>query len=149
MKTNPFIYLLVGLLFMGGCKMTDDILLPSKKDKNYMVVYDEPGELNQLRYQIFKETKVPIFLNDTIAKEFRGFDVYGDSVFHYEILKASYDIDLQSDPLRTTPLKNDEDTKKALEMMRDFVIPNLPDIPTYRPYSYLMRDTILQKFGIG
>ena len=145
MKVNILIISVWALTMLVGCRKEDD-LAPSKNGMDYFEIQDKPGRFNQLAYQIYSETKMPIFVNDTLGAEYRGEDAYGQPIIHYERFVLGYTITAQ---WARTDMALSADTNamvKAAEVIRDLVLPRLPKDKAYRPYSLLLADTLYNNY---
>ena len=90
MKTYSLYFLLI--IFFISCSDEDKTLTPSYADINWFELSDSPDELGHMCYEIYKNTNISVFYSDTIGRQFRGIDGYGDSIIHYEIINPQYKI---------------------------------------------------------
>ena len=123
----------------------EDNLTPSFQDRNWWVNVDNPDDpLDHMIFGVYEQYGVPIFYNDTIGIESRGKDVFGNPEVYYEVIKLNYTIlgGVSDAPVaRYTLSYNQDDITDGVELLRDYVLPNLPDyIPS--PKSYLLVDTL-------
>lgn len=140
---NKYITLLVlATIWLNSCNRDENDLTPSDRTINWMEIQNEPGELNQLRYQIYKDYKLSVFVNDTLGVENLGIGLDGQPIIHYELLKVGYTIGVFSNPIKIILSSNTTAMIKALELFRDHVIPELPEANEFRAYSYLLCDTL-------
>lgn len=75
-----FLYVYIGLfiLTLTACSDDDGDLSPSLGDQNWWEIKDNPdSELDHLIYEVYKESGISIFYNDTIGREVRT-DVFGN-----------------------------------------------------------------------
>lgn len=134
--------IIILLFLLGGCNNNEDELQPSRSFTSWIEIKDEPGELNQLRYKLYKEYGIPVFFNDTIGTEIRGEDAYGNPIVYHEVLRPGYNI-TSSEADVTFRYCNDEATMiDAMKFMMEFVVPRLSKDEHYRPYTYFFCDTV-------
>jgi lipoprotein len=141
MKKYNLLWGMIAVLLWCACSDKEDNLEPSHRDRYWMEIQDEPGELNQLRFRLYKEYGIPVFVNDTIGTEQRGYDAYGQPVIYHEMLwpgytmtyKLSLNFELSSDTVEMI---------KGVEMIYKWVAPNLFNDIKYRPTSYLLCDRV-------
>ena len=78
------------LVMLAGCGKEDE-LQPELKPVHLYEIKDNPSDSVQHRvYQIYQEYGVPVYFNDTIGKVFVSTNIYGDSVFQYELLDPAW-----------------------------------------------------------
>lgn len=143
---NKYIILLILITTgLSSCHKDEDKLTPSGRTINWIEIQDKPGEFNQLRYQIYKNHGLSIFVNDTLGSIDLGIGTDGNPTIHYETLKVGYTIGAYSNPIKAVLSSDTSAMIKALELIRDQVIPNLPEGKEYRAYSYLLCDTLYYK----
>ena len=148
-------YLLYGicgcLLALGGCNRDDEDVHPSYSDTNWFVIPDKPGEFNQLVYQIYLDTGIPIFVNDTLGEEYYARDAAGNPLLRTENFNINYrlfgDISFSQVAAGNTTryVVQSADTAamiRAAEMLRDKVIPNLPKSGSARPKCFFVVDSL-------
>lgn len=151
-KRLCFIGLLGCLTLLNACdKEDEEIAVPSGKDRNWFVIENKPGELNQLLYEVYRENHMSIFVNDTIGIEIYAEDHLGNPIFRTETFNIFYQLfgtpsnqgsryDVQNNYIRAST-----DTAAmilAVELIRDKVLPYLPEKGKYRPKSYLLLDSL-------
>lgn len=77
-------------------------------------------------YQFYKETGIPVFVNDTIGTQQRV-DVFGKTYTHYEVLSLSYSLGgIQSGPppiVQSFTYCNKADVPNALAFLRNEIMP--------------------------
>ena len=129
---------LAAFLLAWGCQQEDD-LQPSYIDKDWMVVEDDPNNpLTHLRYTIYTDYGVPVFVNDTLGSEIRH-DRYGEPYVHYELLRMGYNLTTSSSHYYV--LADDTaDMMAALEVMQEYLFDILPE--DRRPVSYMLVDSL-------
>lgn len=119
------IYAAVAALLVAGCGKDKD-LSPSGLDRNWFAVEDSSDPVDHLRYEIYSQTGIALFRNDTIGSIDRGLDALGNPYVYYEVLDVNYAITSRAE-VATYELSEDDDAVIAgLELMRDRVIPILP-----------------------
>lgn len=84
-------------------------------------------ERNSLRY--IHDYGCSVFKNDTLGKEFRGFDNAGDSIIYYETLKIGYSIESFS-KVNFTLCKDEEKLIQGIKIVRDLLMPQLEKFGT-------------------
>lgn len=146
MKIYCLLWSLVTVCLWCACSGKEDSLEPSHRDGYWMVVQNDPGEWNQVRYKLYKDYGIPVFVNDTIGSEQRGYDAYGQPIIYYEMLwpgysmagNANFSFRLSSD---TTEMI------KVVEMIYKWVAPNLFEDIAYKPASYFLCDQAYKLSG--
>lgn len=139
MKRYSLSWGILVVLLWYACSDKEDRLEPSHQDRNWMEIQDEPGELNQWRFRLYKEYGISTFMNDTIGSEQRGYDAYGQPITYYEMLWPGYTITGNAGFAYT--LSSDTvGMIQALKMIYEWVAPNLFKAIKYRPASYLLCD---------
>lgn len=138
---NYLLYGILGLCFLGGCRK-EESLVPRENPINYFEIQDQSGRFNHLAYEVYKAHGMPIFVNDTLGREERGTDAYGNPVIYYELFTLDYSITGQLG-LAGIVLSSDTTAMvKATGLIRDRVLPSLPKQKINRPYSYLLVDSL-------
>lgn len=138
MKILYYLLLSVALCFVS-CNDDDENLSPTG-ETNWFALEDSDDELGHLAYEIYKETGVTIFYNDTIAKVQDGVNPAGEPIYRYEVLGVNYNVTghyYYKYPLLT----NREQIKKGMEFIRDEVIPGL--LNGASPVSFLLVDSLI------
>ena len=138
MKILHYLLLGVALCFVA-CNDDDENLSPTG-ETNWFALEDSDDELGHLAYEIYKETGVTIFYNDTIAKVQRGVNSAGEPLYRYEVLGVNYDVTRHyayKYPLLTDRVQ----IKKGMEFIRDEVIPGL--LNGASPCSFLLVDSLI------
>lgn len=146
MSSKVYIVLLLLLSFLSGCGDEKDIT-PSYEDVDWYVIQDNPSNpLEHLIYGIYVSTGIPIFYSDTIGRQFRGFDVYGDSIIFKQVINISYGIDQPGSTFQSYTLSdNSDEIRKGVEFLRDYVIPRL--VANTKPKGFLLVDELLVRDG--
>jgi hypothetical protein len=135
MRTKTYITLLA--LLVAACGHDDDATLePTYLDRDWLAIADSPDPLDHLRHEIYRDKRVSVYYTDTIGKEFRHVNVYGDSVIHVERLDPFYAV--ASVDASTTYLlsKNRDDLLDAVLFIKENVLPAIP--PAFYPRSILL-----------
>lgn len=133
------------LFFIGSCA-DEDSLTPSLYDANWYVVEDSSDPLDHLRYTVFQATTVPIYYNDTIGRQDRGMDAFGNPTVYYEVLDPSYTINNSKATVSYVLSADRVALTAGVEFLRDRVLPNLLD-PVIHPRSYLLVNTLTNVYG--
>lgn len=133
----------VGIILGIFACSKEDRLTPSDADRDWYAIPDEPGELNQLRYQIYKDYGCSVFYKDTLGWEFRGFDERGDSIIYWETLKIGYTISGNS-KVDYALTNNEERLIAAVEILQEKVLPRLQQ-GGIMPLAILLVDTVREK----
>lgn len=136
-----FIFLVIALELLACSK--EDNLLPSDADKNWYTIENKPGELNQLRYKIYKDYGCPVYYNDTLGCEFRGFDSQGDSIIYWETLKIGYTISGKN-TIPYTLSQKEERLIAATRLLDERVMPLFQEKNIIMPRAILLVDSIKQ-----
>ena len=100
--------------FLAGCSDENQRLNPTYEDLNWYVIHDGSDEIQHLRYQIYSTTGISVFHSDTIGREFRGVNGYGDSVFHYEVLAPYYSITSNTNTIVYSRVLSDQAIRDGL-----------------------------------
>ncbi|WP_065218393.1 MULTISPECIES: hypothetical protein [Butyricimonas] len=134
--------LLLGVALCFAACNDDDKNLSPTGETNWFALEDSDDELGHLAYEIYKETGVTIFYNDTIAKVLRGVNPEGEPVYRYEVLGVNYNVTGLYE--YSYPLLTDrERIKKGMEFLRDEVIPGL--LNGFFPRSFLLVDSLINR----
>lgn len=142
MKRNILVYGIVLLIGFSGCNVREDALEPSGNLNNWMKIEDKPGEFNQLVYEVYRETGMPVFVNDTLGTEYRGEDAYGNPIFHHEMYVPRYNITGSGEGAGIVLSSDTLAMLEAVRIIREQVIPRFPANPIYRPHCMLLADTL-------
>ena len=138
------IYGILACILLFGCKKEDE-LSPSKSDRDYFVVEDNPNDaLDHLRYQIYSELGLPIFYNDTLASEER-YDAGGNPYTYYEVIDIGYGISSYNSAASYALADNREDVQAMIELMQKYLLNLLPK--EQYPFSYLLVDSLYLTHG--
>jgi hypothetical protein len=137
--------LLYGILLFGAlfsCSTGDDDDVFATEDMiDWYEVKDKPGKVNQLLYDIYKNDKLTIFINDTISRE-ETVDHFGNPLVNLELFDIGYYV-FSTDSRVSIQVSSDSTAMlKALKAIREKVIPYLPERGDCRPHSILLLDSI-------
>ena len=145
MKREILLGLFLSFILLG-CQKEDEVS-PSFADRNiYSVANDSDDELTQLRYRIYTERGVPIFYNDTIAKEERV-DRNGNTYMHYDVIRIGYAITSTSSSIRYVLPDDEGDVLEMVKFMDEYFLDLIPEGKC--PLSYLLLDTISMVLNSG
>ena len=120
------IYAAVAALLVAGCGKDKD-LSPSGLDRNWFAVEDSSDPVDHLRYEIYSQTGIALFRNDTIGSIDRGLDAQGNPYVYYEVLDVNYAITSRTEVATYEHSEDDDAGIAGLELMRDRVMPILPE----------------------
>ncbi|MDR1415241.1 MAG: hypothetical protein LBI96_05475 [Odoribacteraceae bacterium] len=138
MKTKKYITAIAALVtLLAACNRDDDkTLAPTNLDKDWLAISDSPDPLDHLRYEIYRDLGVSVYYTDTIGKEFRYINVYGDSVIHVEKVDPFYSVTAMDAANTYLLSKNREEIRLATLFVRDSIISALP--PALYPSTVLL-----------
>lgn len=126
----------------------DEEIIPSGNERNWLVVEDNPADqLDHTRYEVFVQTGIPVYYNDTIGSEQRT-TLAGQPYTYYEVLQVFYKPGsiTPSDKTANYSLPHRRsDVLPVVEFLRDEVFPQLPK-EMYVP-SVLLTDTLNSSSG--
>ena len=131
-----------------GCGDNDDDFSPSNGEKNWLILEDSEDPIDHQRYEIFKNTGIPIYYNDTIGSETRYSVASGGEYTYYEVLQVFYS------PGSTTPSSSSaryalvadrEKVKPVLDFLEEEILPYIPE--TFYVPSILLVDTLVTPNG--
>ncbi|WP_018339414.1 hypothetical protein [Butyricimonas synergistica] len=145
---RKLLYYIIGIIvpaFFVACSDDDGNLRPSSQDENWWVNYDNPDDpLDHLIYEVYSQYGVAIFYNDTVGLQDRDVDAFGNPNVYYEVIKLNYGIlggATDAEAATYALSYNKDEITDGVELLRDYVLPNLPDfVPA--PKSYLLVDTL-------
>lgn len=128
---NNKIYLIAFALFAmaTSCRKEEKTVFPDY-DKNWLVVEDDPGDATiHANYLFYKETGIPVYINDTIGSQQRK-DVFGHDYTYYEVLSMNYSLGgVQSGAppvVESFTFCSKADVPAALAFLRTEIMPMLP-----------------------
>ncbi|MCL2561903.1 MAG: hypothetical protein FWE10_06255 [Rikenellaceae bacterium] len=140
MKIKQYIALFAAALFVAACSNDDNgRLSPSGQDIDWFALSPSSDPTDQLRYEIYRDYGISVFYNDTIGRQERGIDGYGDPIVHYEMLDPFYYVTgfgVGNYELST----NRTAIHTAVGIIRDRIISGL--IPGSRPRNILLVDRL-------
>lgn len=123
-KLNYYILTMLLLLLLAGCKK-EAALQPSNRDENYLVVKDNPSDpVDHAIYQFYQATGVPVFYNDTIAREQIG-DNDGVPRYSYIKLATAYSPSGINTFLFFKLMSKKEKVLPMLPFLKDKVLPRI------------------------
>lgn len=148
MLKKYLLYLLPALIFTGACnKEADEIEI--SEVVNWYAIGDKPGELGHLLHDIYQETGLSIFVNDTLGYTDGGIDAYGNPVRYYETVSDKYYIYGSYSKIRFRLSSDTAAMLKAVRTIEKWVIPNMSPSPRYRSKSLLLTDSLFWEFYGG
>jgi hypothetical protein len=122
---------------LAACNGDEDGTLdPTYLDKDWLAIEDSADPLDHARYEIYRDHGISIYCTDTIGKEFRHVNVYGDSIIHVEKLDPFYSV-TGADESTTYLLSKDRDALyRGVLFFKEQVLPRL--LPAFYPRSILL-----------
>ena len=146
---NKFLYAVTAMLIVAfATACSEDEIIPTDYEKNWLVVEDNPNDpLDHARYEVFRQTGIPIYYNDTIGVEQRT-TLAGQPYTYYEVLQVFYNPGSVTPSEKTanfTLPQNRADILPVVNFLRDEVFPQLP-ANMYVP-SVLLTDTLNSTSG--
>ena len=138
-KMKKIIHLFI-IFILGACAQEDE-LTPTGVVKDWFAIQPGEGEWNEIACDIYTNYGCSVFKNDTLGKEFRGFDNAGDSIIYYETLKIGYSIE-SFYKVNFTLCKDEEKLIQGIKIVRDLLMPQLEKFGTITR-SYLLVDTVI------
>ncbi|GGH10286.1 MULTISPECIES: hypothetical protein [Pedobacter] len=126
MKNILFAIATLFTLTLVSCRKEPVTVFPDY-DKNWLAMEDNPNDPTiHANFQFYKETGIPVFVNDTIGSQTRV-DVFGKTYTYYEVLSLSYSLGgLQSGPppmVQSFTYCNKADVPTALAFLRAEIMP--------------------------
>ena len=88
MRKILYAFLLVGIAW--GCAKEDSIEPKLELHNLYVITGNSTDSVQKRIFQIYEKYNVPVYFNDTIAKEFLKINVYGDTVWRYETVDMAW-----------------------------------------------------------
>ena len=149
MSNNRYIIACVLMIMAVSCRKEQVTDFPDY-DRNWLVVEDNPADATiHANYLFYKETGIPVYINDTIGTQQRV-DVFGHAYTHYEKLSLNYSlgVDITGAPplVQSFSYCNKADVPQALAFLRTEIIPMLPKT-VYVPSIFLVEDLSTFAFG--
>jgi len=133
MNINIYLFAFVLFAMATSCRKEEETVFPDY-DKNWLVVEDDPNNATiHANYLFYKETGIPVYVNDTIGSQQRK-DVFGHEYTYYEVLSMNYSLaGVQGGAQAGAPptvqsftFCADADVPAALTFLREEIIPMLP-----------------------
>ncbi|MBO9676065.1 MAG: hypothetical protein J7577_21675 [Sphingobacteriaceae bacterium] len=126
MKNILFVIAACFMLTLVSCRKEPFTVFPDY-DKNWLAMEDNPNDATiHANYQFYKETGIPVFVNDTIGSQKRV-DVFGKTYTYYEVLSLSYSLGgIPSGPppvVQSFTYCNKADVPAALTFLRNEIMP--------------------------
>lgn len=144
MKLRNITYTICLLLLIWNCSGEDEDVKATENMPDWLEVKDQPGEFNQLCYTIYKDNQLTLLINDTLGVIHLRDDAYGNPLYHTEIFDIKYNIygtvDLVDRKLPTMS----ESMLLAAKTIKQYVLPNLPEVQEYRPRAILLTDSVTE-----
>ena len=116
-----------------SCAKEDD-LTPSYSDRDWYSLEDSDDPVQHACFLLYEKYGIPVFVNDTIGSENRGFDANGDPIIYYKIIDMDYSLGapVTSDgnymEARTyTLIQKEEDQLAGIDFLGKHLIPVLPE----------------------
>lgn len=149
MNHKLYLILLAFCATMASCKKEEVTVFPDN-DKNWLVVEDNPNDATiHANYLFYKETGIPVYVNDTIGSQARV-DVFGKKYTYYQKLSLNYGLGV--DPSAANPLvisftyAAKANVPAALAFLKSEIIPVLPKT-VYVPSILLVENLNSNAFG--
>ncbi|WP_099292170.1 hypothetical protein [Butyricimonas sp. Marseille-P3923] len=144
-------YLLYGVFFIslfGACSTgDDDDVFAAENMIDWFAVQDKPGDVHQLIYDIYKNDHLTVFINDTIYCGDGGVDYFGNPVADLVLFDPGYYV-FSTDVFVSIKLSADSAAMlKALRVIREKVVPYLPESGLYRPSSVFLVDSLYKGYN--
>ncbi|MCX2494651.1 hypothetical protein OQX63_14285 [Pedobacter sp. PF22-3] len=126
MKNILFVIAACFLFTLLSCRKEPFTKFPDY-DKNWLAMEDNPNDATiHANFQFYKETGIPVFVNDTIGSQQRV-NVFGKAYTYYEVLSLSYSLGgIQSGPppvVQSFTYCNKADVPTALTFLKTEIIP--------------------------
>ena len=136
-----YIFTLLLSAFFIGCSDENKTMEPTYRDVDWFAIKDSEDATEHLRYQLYRKTGISVFYTDTIGKEFRGINGYGDSIIHHEVLTPYYVISGTTNTITYIFSKDKTEIHNGIVFLDDQVIPLL--IPAAYPRSFLLVEELI------
>lgn len=149
MKRIPHIILVAICVIMASCKKEEAVVF-NDYDKNWLDMVDNPNDATvHANYQFYKETGIPVFVNDTIGSQQRV-DIFGKNYTHYEVLSINYAIGgVQTGAapqVNSFTYAKKTDVQAALNFLKTEIIAMLPK-KVHVPSIFLVENLSTNAFG--
>lgn len=146
---KKYIFYLLLVLVWASCEKED--ALESKVDYfNLYTITDNPNDsVQHLRYEIYKEYGIPVYFTDTVGKYPLAVNIYGDTIYEYELLDLNWEFTNSAEEDRIIEYDFlDDDTKKynSLLFVKKFIENSAPSL---RPLSMMVVDSLMVIGGNG
>lgn len=128
-------------LFIASCSKDDDVKA-TENMPDWFEIKSEPGEVNQLRYELYRDYGISLYTRDSLGSIQIGVDANGEPVIHTEKFDLSNNLFSKDENLRQIFSKNEADQIVAIKAIRDHVLPALPK--AMWPHSILLLDSLIE-----
>lgn len=133
MKTNILTTVCLACAFLAGCANEDELTI-SSADKDWYAVEDLPGELNQARYEVYRDYGINLLVSDTLGQKLIGTDINGDPQYLDITYDFTYSVYKGLDTTMVFECSQDEEALlKAVNVVKQYVLPYLPTEQVMRP----------------
>lgn len=140
---------LLGAVFFAACSDDkDEDLSPSYADRDWYKLEDSEEPADHAFYELFRTYGIPVFYNDTIGREDRGWSLEGEKIIHYEVIDIDYWITTRTSAsvvytLNKKYLENGDKSQllAAADFLREYVFSRLEK--NNYPMSFLLVDSIV------
>lgn len=133
MKTRILIAVCLAGAFWTGCSKEDELTI-SGKDTDWYAVENLPGELNQVRYEIYRDYGINLLVSDTLGQKLIGTDTDGNPQYIDITYDFTYSVYNGVDTTMVFECSQDEEALlKAVEVVKKYVLPYLPAEQVMRP----------------
>lgn len=129
MKSKLYIAIVALSIGLVACRKEEVTVFPDY-DKNWLVVEDNPADAStHARFEFYKETGIPFYINDTIGSQQRK-DLFGREFTYFEVLSKNYS--LGAEQIGAPPMVQNvkycakSDLPAALAYLRSDIMPMLP-----------------------
>ena len=119
MKRVVYIFLMISIL---GCQEESSLNSIIEYENIYAIEDDPSDPVKHRIYEIYKESGVPVYFNDTIEKVFIKEDVYGNPVYKYETLDLAWSFSSYSSLDHSFEYMTDPDEQlEALDIIEKYL----------------------------
>lgn len=140
--------LFIGLFFFISCSKEDG-LNPSHEDRLWFVIEDDPQDA--LQHEIFKvysDWGIPVFYNDTLGHEERGYNKYGEPIVYYKILDLNYSLNTPTNAIGVLDkypvlMQDEADILAGVKFVDEVLLPVIPECFFVR--SILLLDSLYEE----
>jgi len=149
MKSKYYIAILLLITGISACRKEEATVFPDY-DKNWLVVEDDPNDAaTHARFTFYKETGIPVYINDTIGSQQRR-DLFGKDYTYYEVLSMNYSLGVEQvgapPAVQNFTYCSKADVAGALEFLRTEIMPSLPE-SIHVPSILLLKSFRSNAFG--